>query len=242
MADQKSDVHVEFFSDPVKHETKSREAGRPIFTDAEFVRIRWPGDRNRELVAPANQPSVRNPDTNEWLTYIDRYPRHYEAFKQNATFIGEGAPIEEAPFLTKAQVAELKAVNIFTIESLAGLSESSMSKLGMGARKLMDQAKAYVEKAKDSALETKLAAQNADLREQLKALGAQVAALSGKDLVRTPTPEPDAPEDSDVSPFEGWEASQLKAYIKDKTGEAPRGNPSLETLMRMAEDARPAAA
>lgn len=239
MADQKSEVHVEFFSDPIKNESQSREAGRPMFDDGEFVRIRWPGDRNRELVAPANQPSVRNPDTNEWLTYIDRFPRHYEAFRQNATFLGGGAPIEEAPFLTKAQVAELKAVSIHTIESLAGLSESSLSKLGMGARKLMDQAKAYIDKAKDSALETKLAADNADLRAQLKTLADQVAGLSGK----APKPAPVIEDEAEnASPFEGWEASQLKAYIKDSTGEAPRGNPSLETLMRMAEDARPVAA
>lgn len=40
-----------------------------------------------------------------------------------------------------------------------------------------------------------------------------------------------------ASAFQGMDAVALKAFIKDKTGSAPKGNPSLETLLRLAEEA-----
>lgn len=227
MAEHKSDVHVEFFLDTVKHEAKSLEAGRPIFDEREFVRIKFPGDKHRELVAPANQSSVRNPQNNEWLTYIDRFPEHYAAFKRNQQYFGEGTPIDEAPFLSNAEKAELKAFNVHTLEALAGMPDTNLNKFGMGARKMQDQAKAYIAKATDSALETRLAADNAGLRDQLAVLSAQVQELMGAKQPAVPT---------GPSPFAAMDADTIKAYIKDRTGQAPRGNPSLETLVRMADE------
>jgi hypothetical protein len=229
MAEHKSDVHVEFFTDAVKLEAKSLEKGRPIFEDREFVRIRFPGDKHRELVAPANQLSVRNPQDNSWLTYADRFPEHYAAFKRNQQYFGEGTPIDEAPFLSNAEKAELKAFNVHTLEALAGMPDANLSKFGMGARKMQDQAKAYISKANDSALETRLAAENAGLRDQLASLAAQV-----QELVAAKQPAAQVP--AGPSPFQAMDADTIKAYIKDRTGQAPRGNPSHETLVRMADE------
>lgn len=227
-----SDVHVTFFADAVQNPAKSKEQGRPIFEDKEFVRIKFPGDRNRELVAPADQPSLRNPEDNTWLTYIDRFPAHYDAFKKGQEFFGEGTPIDEAPFLTVAQRAELKANNIHTIEAMAGCPDNNLSKLGMQARSWKSQSVAYLAKASGSAVETRMAAENAELREQMEAMRRQIAEMA-QDR-KSPGVEPEPVSGAD---FDTWSDEDLKAYIKDTTGAGPRGNPSHDTLVRLAEEA-----
>lgn len=235
---QKSSVHVEFYTEAEKNEGKSRDAGRPIFEDREFVRIKYPGDRNRELVNYANQPAFRDPATNEWRSYAEMYPHHYKAFKDSVSFHGDGTPLDELVALSNAQKAELRALNIFSIENLANLSHSLKGKLGMGSDKLINMAKAYLDKAAGSAVETRLAAENADLRAQMAALAAQVQALASG---QTEEAEEVSADVSD-SPFAGWLPADLKAYIKDATGAAPKGNPSRETLIRMADEANTAKA
>ena len=233
MADNhSSDVHVEFFVDAIENPAKSAEAGRAIFEDKEMVRIRFPGDKNRELVAPANQQCTRDPHSNTWLTYIDRFPRHYEAFKRNAAYIGDGTPLNEAPFLTASQKAELHSLNIHTLEALAGMSSAAIASFGLGGRGLVNQAQAWIEKASGSAVEMRLAQENAELKARFDMLEKQLQQAMNAGIVR---PSPVA-EISGPSPFEEWADDDLKALIKDKTGSAPRGNPAHSTLVRMADE------
>lgn len=256
---EQTNLHVEFYTEPVENPAKTREQGRPIFEDKEFVRIKFPGDKHRVHVAPADEQSLRDPQTNDWLTYKDRFPAHYEAFRKNAVFVGEGTPIDEAPFLTASKKAELKGVNIHTVESLADLPDSNLSKMGVGAREMKNQARAYLDKANGSKGETKLAAENAGLRARLERLEANLSNREGiqpglsdtgkaaeeRNQERHEEPKPDNQDESDAddaksdaaSPFTDWTDESLKAFIKDKTGQAPRGNPSHETLIRMAEEA-----
>lgn len=223
-------LHIEFFVEPVENQAKSRTEGRPIFEDKEHVRIKFVGDPKKELVAPAHDKFTRDRATGEWVTYAQVYHRHYEAFKTGLAAKGEGTPISELPFLSEAKRAELRALHIHTAEALAGLEGTNLTRLGMYGRSLKDQAKAYIARAKDSALETRLAGENAELRARLAALEAQM---------RTPAPPPAAPNSEEESPsiFSGWDDAALKGFIKERTGAGPKGNPSHETLIRMAEEA-----
>lgn len=238
-------LHVEFFTEAVENPRKTREKNRPFFEDKEFVRIRFPGDKNRILVAPAAEAAVRDPATNERLSYIDRYPEHYKAFKENQTYQGDGTPLSELPFLTEAKRAELRAFNIHDAETLAALDGAPLQKLGMSARSLKDQAAVYLEKAQGGAAESRLLAENGALRQQMEAMQRQLAALQaaasgpGAQQVAETVPEPAPDSNTDATPdnFEGMTAAALKAFIKERTGAAPRGKPSRATLVRMAEDA-----
>ena len=60
----------------------------------------------------------------------------------------EGTPINEWPRLNMAQVHELKAVNIFTIEQLAELSDNA-AQASMGLATLKKHAEVYLAKSKD---------------------------------------------------------------------------------------------
>jgi hypothetical protein len=101
------------------------------------------------------------------------------------------------------------------------------------AGNLKEKAQAYIDKAKDSALETRLAAENAQLKARLEALEAQVGRAAPAEQPAPTEPEPKAPAGN---VFESWEDSALRAFIKERSGSAPKGNSSHATLVRQAQE------
>lgn len=212
-------LFVEFFTEAVQDPKASKAAGRPIYKDRELVRIKIPGDQKREIVSLANSKSLLSPGGGGHLTYIERFPDHYEAFKKGEEQAKIGTPLEELTFLTAAKRAELKAVGITTAEMLAGLGDREARKMGMGTRELAEQARTYIAKAESNADSASMAAEIAKLKDQL-------AAMTGA-----------ASPEAGPSPFADMDADTLKVVIKDMTGTTPKGNPSRETLLRLAEEA-----
>jgi hypothetical protein len=226
--DDFSHLHVEFFTEAVHNKRKSVEEGRPIYDDVEKVRIRIAGDPKSVLVAPAHSASsMRDPQTNERLTYAQLHRGPYEAFKRNEAYVGSGTPLSELTFLTESKRKELAALNIHTAESLAGLDGANLNRLGMGARELKTQAEAWLSKATGSAGITKLAAENETLKARIEAMEAM---MNGN-----PSP-PAAPKPSDISPFADWDADTIRAWIVEQGGENPHHKCSLETLIAKADE------
>lgn len=227
-ADAIKHLHIEFYTTAVENKRLSQEQNRPIFDNKEMVRIKFVGDPKKELDAPAHEKFTRGPD-GQWISYAQAYHKHYDAFKAGEQQRGSGTPLSELPFLTEARRAELKALNIHTAEALADLGDANIGRLGMFGRADRDKARAYIEKAKDGAADARLAAENAELRQRLEALEA---------MMRTQT-QATAPAVAEPSGsiFASWDDVALKSFIKERTGSAPKGQPSHETLMRMAEEA-----
>lgn len=231
-----------FKTTTVLNDAKTKKEGRPIFDEMEVVEIRFAGDRQKISVFPALAFSmnVAQPDgTTEPVTYAERFPDQYRRFKEQKTQIKEGTPIEELPFLTAAQRSELKALNIYTVETLADLDGQPLKNLGMGGRGLASQAQAYLQHASDTALPTRLAAENEDLKAQLAELRKE--ASSAKRTATKATKELDAlkeDQDGDTAYFESWSDDDLREFVKSETGSGVRGNPSHETLVRMAKEAQ----
>ena len=225
-------LHIEFKNVAVENRTKSLKEGRPIFDQQEQVHIKFVGDTRKELVAPAHEKCIRDPATNLWVSYAQLYHRHYDAFKSGEAAIGEGTPIAELPFLTEARRAELRALHIHTAEALAQLEGPNLSRLGMFGRELKEQAKSYIVRAKETALESRLSAENVALKARLEALEAQL-------LNRSEGPPQIQPQSDEAPPsvFAGWDAAALRGFIKERTGAAPKGQPGMETLIRLAEEA-----
>ena len=235
MADASSTrhLHIEFKNVAVENKAKSRAEGRPIFEQQEQVHIRFVGDTKKELVAPAHEKCARDPGNGQWISYAQLYHKHYDAFKSGQEVAGEGTPIEELHFIDAAKRAELKALHVHTAEALAGLEGVNLSRLGMYGREPKEKAQAYIDKAKDSALETRLAAENAQLRARLEALEAQAGRATPAEPTAPTEPEPDAPAET---VFESWDDAALRAFIKERSGAAPKGNPSHATLVRQAQE------
>ncbi len=200
---------VEFFVKPVENGNKSREAGRPIYDEREMVRITFPADQKRELVAPANEMHYA-PHHKEQMTYAQRFAPSYEAFKANREDYIAGTPLALMPGMTGARRAEMEALKIKTVEQLAGLPDVARKRIGMGALELQQQAQAFLDQAKDNAGMDAMKA-------ELDALKAQLAAQT--------------PKDQGEGQFADMTDDDLKNMIRDAGGEVPRGNAARGTLI-----------
>ncbi len=133
----KSPAIPQFFTEAVKLEFKSKQEGRPIFEEQEFVRIIIPGDRRAMAVEPVNDE------------HKARWPREYEAYRAGREAPVEGTPLSEWPSnqMNTARVQELAYFNIKTVEQLAAVNDAQLQNLGMGAREMRDRAKKFLEVA-----------------------------------------------------------------------------------------------
>jgi hypothetical protein len=158
---------VRFYIEAIEHPGKSAEAGRPIHVDKEFVSIINPGSRD-EHVAKVDQ------------SVIARYPEQYKRWKEQNRNVVEGTPLEQWPAMTPSQVRDLKSQNVFTVEHLVEMPDSTLQKLGHGMMDLRKKAKAYLEFAKDSAIAQKYAVENENLKSQIELLKAEIAKIGEK--------------------------------------------------------------
>jgi hypothetical protein len=166
---------VQFYTRAVKNEFKTSEAGRPIFDEKPFVKIIVPGDKNMILDTPAT------------MEHQHRFPKQWERYQNGQKQSMDGTPLEAVTWLTVGQVAELKALNIFSVEQLSDVPDQLAQRF-MGAFELRRKAQAFIEASKGEAATSKLAhelemrdAQIAQLQEQMaQLLGAQKAAQAPK--------------------------------------------------------------
>lgn len=202
---------VKFYHDAKENKFKSHEAGRPVFDDIEMCEINFPADRAKSLLVPAHGEWKRFGTTR--VTYAERFKDHYARFKLNEGPVVEGTPLSEAPFLSMAQKASLKALQVYTIEQLASLTGQALKNIGAGGLAVQQQAEAYLARASGTADVVKMQIEIEELKRQLSERPAPV--LDG---------------------YDDMETEALKSHIELKTGSRPRGNPSDATLRMMARE------
>lgn len=158
-------LFVEFYVRPERMNYKSEQAGREIYEDKEFVKITCPGAPPRVVEREATAQDK------------ERFSQQYAAFKRHEKVLVEGTPLTEIPSIGKAQALNMNGHGIYTVEQLAELPDQALEAIGLGGRELREKAKALLSKASDGAEVSKLVSDNKDLREQLKVMQQQVAAL-----------------------------------------------------------------
>ncbi len=141
-----------FYDREVQNAKKTLEAGRPIFEMKTYIRKITPGDQLLEIDRP-----LRDQDK------LD-FPREWQNYEQKQTAKVDGTPLEEWPLVTRSQVAELRAMNIFTVEHVANLNDGIAHKI-MGFHGMRQKAQDFLKnKGGDS------------LREELKDKDEKIAA------------------------------------------------------------------
>lgn len=159
-------LHINFFLEAIESPLESAETGRPVFKDMEMIEIRIPGDEKTIIKTHADEE------------YKWRFPDEYGAFKANVTLPETGTPLTQWGVLSPSQVAQLQAVNVRTVEALAGLADGNAQ--FMGSNELRAKAKAFLKATADTAIvekqEAAMTAQAAEMAE----LRAQITALSEK--------------------------------------------------------------
>lgn len=167
-------LFVRFRMHPRKDAAASKEAGRPIFKNIEYVSISSPGDKLNQIDRPAYPHDKQ------------RFRRQYRAFKENMADSSSGTPLSKWPLMDAAQVEELKHFNVHTVEQLAMMPDGNIPNVG-NISHLKKHALDYLEVAKGNAplvkmraeLETRDAAMAA-LRQQMDEQAKVIAQLSAR--------------------------------------------------------------
>ncbi len=89
-------LYVEFFREPVMHQGKSREAGRAVYEERDFVRIHVPGDKTTVCVEPMHEIN------------LFRFRARYEKWKAGQSEAVTGTPLSAMPGMTPSKVARPK--------------------------------------------------------------------------------------------------------------------------------------
>lgn len=149
----------------VKNNFRSQTEQRPIFEEKEFVRIERVGDKTTVIDREASDFDKA------------RFARQYAAFLRGEDSQLQGMPIESMPNLTKVRIAELKALNVHTIEALAGVPDSALNKIGMDAQKLREKAREVLAVfGKQWEMEQVTEKATAAVMEQIRGAGMQIQA------------------------------------------------------------------
>ena len=227
--DPDENLVVTFKYQAMENAAESLKEGRPIFEDVEVCEIRAPGMKDWK-VFPAHFFShwITDPFTGgqRQVTYSERFKHQYRQFREHAAQTKVGTPLDYAKFLTDARRAELRAVNVYTVEALAAVDGAELKNLGIGGRDLKNQAIAYLE-------ETKSGASTKQIEVELEALRARNVILE-EDVATLRSLKAKAEAE-----FAEMSDTQLKEFIAAHTGHTPLGNPNRKTLIRMASEARP---
>jgi hypothetical protein len=233
----KETARPRFFVQPVQNQAESAKENRPIFESKRFVELKHPGDRSWSFIEEIDEAgmgltrrnTVEGPKGED---YAERFPREWASFKKGEERAAIGTPIEEWSGLSRSRAAELKAMNIFTVEEFADVQDGQLGKLGMGTRTEREKARAYLAQASGGADVSAMAAQIAQLTEMVERLS-------------KPTIDHDEERSGQYAvtekPLEECSDAELKAYIKEKTGKGVPGQPSRESLLAKAAELAEAA-
>lgn len=153
-------LYIEFYRKPVLQPGKSREAGRAVYEEVDYIRIHVPGDKSSVIERPASEQDI--------FRFKDRYER-WKAGQEEAV---SGTPLSALPGMTPSKVEEYKFFKLVTVEQLAEANDNLGAKF-MSFQQDKQRAKAFLEVAKNNApierMNQELAKRDAEL-EELRAM------------------------------------------------------------------------
>jgi hypothetical protein len=161
-----------FYTKEIQDMAASEAAGRPIYRSEPWIEIIVPGSRDKVTMP------VR-PD------HKARFPEQWESFERgDAHQIADGTPIVEWQAIPRTRAMELRAQGFFTVEQLADAGDNQLQRAGGDARRLQEQAKAFVsgqrELDRERELRAEIEAKFADMVARNEELARRVADLTRK--------------------------------------------------------------
>ena len=166
-----SKLYVEFYRKPVLQPGKSREAGRAVYEEIDYVRIHVPGDKSSVIERPVSQQDV--------FRFQDRYNK-WKAGQEEAV---TGTPLSALPGMTASKVEEYKFFKLVTVEQLAEANDNLGAKF-MSFHQDKQRAKAFIEVAKNNApiekMNEELQKRDAEIENLKTMVEALQASQSGK--------------------------------------------------------------
>lgn len=162
-----SKLYVEFLRKPRLNAAKSREAGRAVYEEADYVRIFVPGDKSSVVERPVTEQDMQ------------RFQERYNKWKAGQAEAVVGTPLTSLPTMTPAKIEEYKYFKIVTVEQLAEAPDGLGQKF-MGFQGDKQRAKAFLEVAAGNAPIERMNQELAQRDAEIETLKQQMAALMSK--------------------------------------------------------------
>lgn len=143
-------LYIEFYRKPIMQPGKSREAGRAVYEEVDYVRIHVPGDKSSVIERPLSQQD------------IFRFQERYNKWKAGQEEAVTGTPLSALPGMNASKVEEYKFFKIITVEQLADANDNLGGKF-MSFQSDKQRAKAFMEVAANNAPIEKM---NAELQKR----------------------------------------------------------------------------
>ena len=161
MEDNRGKMAVFFHAVQVRNNFKSDAEKRPIFEERIFIKKLVPGDSTLIVDRPMREQDMED------------FPIEWARFEQKKEQKVAGTPIDAWSAVSETQKAEFKALNIFTIDQFANLSDVVGNKI-MGFNDLRSKARTFIMAAQDSQMMDKI---RAEMDKKLEAQEAELAEL-----------------------------------------------------------------
>ena len=158
-------LFVEFLFKPVLQGKQSRDAGREIYQDIEYVDIQVRGMPQSRVQRTATAQDRK------------RFATEHQAFLDGKAVASSGTPLEHLAGMSPTRALELRQAKVYTIEQLSERGDSIVDEFSVGSRKLRDDAKAFLSARADSSVVAALREQNAALTDKLAALTERIESI-----------------------------------------------------------------
>ena len=167
-----SKLYVEFSRKPRLQPGKSREEGRAIYEEIDYVRIHVPGDKSSVVERPVSSMDAQ------------RFADRYNKWKAGQAEAVTGTPLVALPGMTGAKVEEYKYFKIITVEQLADANDGLGQKF-MSFQADKQRAKAFMEVARNNAPIEKMNEELGKRDAEIENLKTMVEALQAGQATKT---------------------------------------------------------
>ena len=174
--------YVKFYRQWVRNNFKSKQEGREVGEEQDYILIISPGNSKTEM-----RRKVKDAD-------IQQYNQEWNAYLDGKEMQVSGTPIELLPNIPNGMEKHLNSMYIYTIEQLAGMSDLALQNVGIGGHDLRRLAQTYLKGNKEQSVEELEQArlEITTLKTTIEALEAKIAELEKpKRRGRKPKPKPD---------------------------------------------------
>jgi len=180
---------LRFYYDSAKNEGATKHAGRAIFDTVLYVDVITPGQQAsipafevERIWADQSKEVIGTTDVSRRGPKYDEFREQVEKFKAG-TGVNDlgGTPLKQWPRIDRGLAASLAALNVHTVEQLAGISDGNLQNIGHGGRELREQAKAFLAQAVGEAPVSQLTDQVSNLTSENQRLQ-QALALANQQI------------------------------------------------------------
>lgn len=217
--------YVVFERRAVEDTVKSRESGRYVAKDVDFVLITPPYSKDRvEMIVDKwfenkKREVAKGRTPKKWL---DDWMGAYKAFQNGEEIPLNGTPIKTWQAISPAEIATVIAAGIRTVEDLAACNDEGLRRIGMGGRNLVGKANSWLKGANDTG---KIALENAALSKQVEEMKTTISSLEEKiNLLKNMVETKEESSDTVVN-IQPRQAINISDILHDEKTEEVRDEP-----------------